>query len=134
MENCIFCKIAKHEAPAHIVYEDKDVIAFLDRSQYVKGHVMVIPKKHSRWLWDMNAKDYQKLTERVHYLANVLRKAFKTDWVEEVVAGIGVEHTHIHLLQRKTDDGIGEIPTKPLTPAPTEEEKKQFVDKIKQHL
>lgn len=134
MENCIFCKIAKHEAPAQIAYEDKKIIAFLDRSQYVKGHLMVIPKKHSRWLWDMETKDYKKLMEKCHYLANVLRKAFKTEWVEEIVAGIGVPHTHIHLLQRQKDDGIGEIPTKPLLPQPTEEERKQFIELIKQHL
>ena len=134
MDNCIFCRIIKKEIPAHIVYEDDDIIVFLDKAQYVWGHIMVVPKKHSRWLWDMDLKDYQNISERVYYLANVLRKAFKTEWVQQIVAGMGVPHTHIHLLQRQKDDGIGEISTTPISPQPTEEERKQIVELIKKHL
>jgi histidine triad (HIT) family protein len=134
MEDCIFCKIAKGEIPAHKVYEDKDVIAFLDISPMVKGHTIVIPKNHSRWLWDIEAKEYQILTERTHYLANVLRKAFNTDWVEELVAGRGIPHTHIHLMPRTKEDGQPEVPTKPLNPLPSEEENKAFIEMIKKEL
>jgi len=134
MEDCIFCKIITKEIPAHIVYEDETIIAFLDRSQYVKAHILIVPKKHSRWLWDTDLEEYLKLMEKTHYLANVLRKAFKTEWVEQVVAGMGVPHTHIHLMQRQDNDKIGEIPTEPIKPQPTEEERKEFVELIKQHL
>ena len=43
---CIFCKIVNHEIPSSVVYEDDDVLAFLDISQVTKGHTLVIPKKH----------------------------------------------------------------------------------------
>ena len=46
MENCIFCKIASHIIPSSVVYEDDDVIAFLDISQTTEGHTLVIPKAH----------------------------------------------------------------------------------------
>jgi histidine triad (HIT) family protein len=82
----------------------------------------------------MDQKSYSYLMKKAHYLANVLRKAFKTEWVEVVVAGVGVPHTHVHLLPRQKDDGIGEIPTKPIQPKPTDNEMKEIAEKIKKHL
>ena len=46
MDDCLFCKIIKGEIPSSKVYEDDDVIAFLDISQATKGHTLVVPKKH----------------------------------------------------------------------------------------
>ena len=46
MEDCIFCKIVKGEIPCHKVYEDDDVLAFLDISPVNPGHTLVIPKRH----------------------------------------------------------------------------------------
>ena len=46
MENCIFCKIINKQIPSSVVYEDNDVVAFLDISQATKGHTLVLPKKH----------------------------------------------------------------------------------------
>ena len=80
-------------------------VTFLDINPYSKGHLLVIPKKHSDWLWDMQKEEYVNLMNKVYDISKVLRKSFDTDWIEEVVAGIGVQHTHIHLLPRKRDDG-----------------------------
>ncbi|HMM05391.1 MAG TPA: histidine triad nucleotide-binding protein [Clostridiales bacterium] len=46
MSDCIFCKIAGHEIPAAVVYEDDDVIAFDDLHPLAKVHILLIPKKH----------------------------------------------------------------------------------------
>ena len=46
MDECIFCKIIKGEIPCVKVYEDDDVLAFLDISQTTKGHTLVVPKEH----------------------------------------------------------------------------------------
>ena len=70
----------------------------------------------------------------VYNISKVLRKSFDTDWIEEVVAGIGVQHTHIHLLPRKRDDGLGEIPTKPLNPKLSVKEMEDICNKIKSLL
>jgi len=133
-KDCIFCKIVKGEIPAVKVYEDEKVIAIPDINPYAKGHIMVIPKEHSRWVWNMKKEEYIYLMEKVKYLAEVLRKAFNVEWIEEVIAGIGVPHTHIHLLPRKENDGLGEVPTKPLDPKPTEQEQKKIIEKIKENL
>ena len=45
-QDCIFCKIVEKVIPANIIYEDLDVIAFLDINQTTKGHTLVIPKEH----------------------------------------------------------------------------------------
>jgi histidine triad (HIT) family protein len=129
-EDCVFCKIVEGKLPCYKVYEDDKIISFLDITPYAIGHIMVVPKEHSKWLWDVPIDEYNPLMEKCHYLANVLRRAFSTEWVEEVVAGIGVEHTHVHLLPRKRDDGLGEIPTKPLANKPTKEEMEMIRDKI----
>ena len=46
MSDCLFCKIAQGEIPCQKIYEDDDVLAFLDISQTTIGHTLVIPKKH----------------------------------------------------------------------------------------
>ena len=51
--NCIFCKIAKGEIPCNKIYEDNEYLAFLDISPLNKGHTLVIPKKHFRWVYDV---------------------------------------------------------------------------------
>src|SRR3989344_1201194 len=129
--DCIFCKIANNEIPSVKIWEDENFIAVLDITPYVEGHTLVIPKKHSRWVWDIDDEHYLKYMKAVKSLANILRKAFNTEWVEEVIAGIGVSHSHIHLLPRQKNDGLGEIPTKPLTPKPTEKELKKIAMIIK---
>jgi len=133
-KDCIFCKIVEGKIPCYKVYETDKVLAFLDINPYCKGHLLVIPKNHSRWLWDMEEKGYLDLMKESKYLANVLRKAMDTEWIEEVVAGVGAEHTHVHLLPRKKNDGIGEIPTKPLIPKPSEQEMKDLAERIKSCL
>ena len=134
MEDCIFCKIVKGEIESIKIWEDKQFLAILDINPYSIGHILVIPKKHSKWVWDIKPKDYGVLMERVYFLANILRKVFSTDWVEEIIMGIGIEHSHIHLLPRKRNDGLGEIPTKVLSPKPSEEEMKKIAKKIRDFL
>lgn len=132
--DCIFCKIVKGEIPCYKVYEDSNCLVFLDIEPFSKGHILIIPKKHSDWLWDMDSKDYSYLMEKSFYLANVLKKTFKTDWVEEVVAGVGVQHTHIHLLPREKNDGLGILPTEPLKVKLKKEEMIEIVKNIKKNL
>ena len=134
MKTCIFCKILKGEIPCYKVYEDHNCFAFLDINPFVKGHVLVIPKNHYKWLWDLPDEDYIPLMRNVKLIANKLKLAFNIDWVEEVVAGIGVDHAHVHLLPRRPDDGLPEVPSKPLEPKLSKEEMEEIKEKIKNSL
>jgi histidine triad (HIT) family protein len=92
-QNCIFCKIAKKEIPAEIVYENENFIAFLDIHPHTPGHVQVIPKKHFRWVWEVpNAGEYFETVKKV---AKAQMKAFETDWILSKIIGDEVPHAHI---------------------------------------
>jgi histidine triad (HIT) family protein len=90
MENCIFCKIVNGEIPAHKVYEDDDFFAFLDIHPQSPGHTQVIPKKHVRWVWDVeNAGKYFEVAKKI---AKAQQKAFNTDWILSKIVGDEIEH------------------------------------------
>ncbi len=93
MENCIFCKIARKEVPANIVYEDEVFLAFIDIHPQSPGHCQVIPKKHYRWVWQV--PEAGKYFEVVKGLALAQEKAFNTDWILSKIVGDEVEHAHI---------------------------------------
>lgn len=131
--DCIFCKIANGEIPSHKVYEDADFLAFLDINPFSMGHTLIIPKKHSKWVWDMEQEDYLMLMGKVKYLADALKKTFYTDWVVEGIAGIDVPHAHIHIIPRQMGDGLGAFPNKVLNPKPSEQEMQDIAKRIKEN-
>ena len=65
MTDCIFCKIANHEIPSSIVYEDDVVIAFLDISQVTKGHTLLIPKKHVTDIFEFDEELAKEVFSRI---------------------------------------------------------------------
>ena len=65
MDDCIFCKIAKGEVSSFKIYEDDNYFAFLDISNFTPGHTLVIPKKHYRFVWDVeNIEGYFKVVQK----------------------------------------------------------------------
>jgi pantetheine-phosphate adenylyltransferase len=105
---CIFCKIAKGEKEALKVYEDKKFLAFLDKRPRSPGHLLVIPKKHFKYVWDVPyIGEYFKVVRK---LAKALQKAFNTDWVISPIMGEEVKHSHVHLIPRFRNDNFSFIP------------------------
>jgi histidine triad (HIT) family protein len=103
MENCIFCKIINGEIPSHKVYEDDNFFAFLDINPQSPGHVQVIPKEHSRWVWDVpNAGAYFEVVKKI---ALAQRKAFDTDWILSKIVGDEIEHAHIWVYPNRDVSG-----------------------------
>jgi len=93
MNDCIFCKIISGEIPARKVYEDENFLAFLDIHPTSPGHVQIIPKKHVRWVWDVeNVGQYFEVARKI---AKAQQKAFDTDWILSKIVGEDVEHAHI---------------------------------------
>lgn len=131
MEDCIFCKIVKGIKEDEKIYEDKEFVAFLDINPCARGHLMLVPKEHYRWVWDIPNDVYTQYLLKIKELAKVLMKAFNTDCVQEAIAGMDVDHAHIHLLPRLKNDGLGGLPVNPLDPKPSEEEMKEIAEKIR---
>ncbi len=134
MEDCIFCKIVNGIKQEDKIYEDEEFVAFLDINPCAKGHLILVPKKHYRWVWDIPDDIYNRYLLKIKELAKILMKAFDTDCIQEAIVGIDVEHAHIHLLPRTKDDGLGGLPITPLDPKPSEEEMKEISEKIKNSL
>ena len=67
MSECIFCQIIHKRAPASIVYEDEQVVAFLSNGPVNPGHTLVVPKKH-------HANIYEASEEEVAYLFRITKK------------------------------------------------------------
>ncbi len=105
MNDCVFCKIVKGEIPSHKVYEDDDVLAFLDISQVTKGHTLVIPKVHYDNFLATPKEVMHKVMDVAQRIgqAQMLRLGAKgvnilTNVNKE--AGQSVFHFHVHVIPR----------------------------------
>ncbi|MBY5033570.1 HIT family protein [Streptococcus gallolyticus] len=112
MSDCIFCKIVAGEIPSSKVYEDDQVLAFLDLTQVTKGHTLVVPKAHYRNMLEMDGDSASSLFARVPKIARQLKNKLGAAGVNiinnnEEAAGQTVFHTHVHLLPRfDQNDGL----------------------------
>ncbi|SDJ88694.1 HIT family protein [Sediminibacillus albus] len=104
-EDCIFCKIVAGDIPSAKVYEDENVYAFLDLSQVTKGHTLVIPKHHTRNIYETPPEVAQSFFGSVPKVASAIKEAFQPVGLNllnnnEEAAGQSVFHLHIHLIPR----------------------------------
>ncbi|MFA9414422.1 HIT family protein [Streptococcus sp. E29BA] len=112
MTDCIFCQIVSGAIPSSQIYEDEQVLAFLDITQVTPGHTLIIPKQHCKNLLDMSADTAHQVFGVVPKLAQALVKATGADGINlinnsEEAAGQTVFHAHIHLLPRfASGDGL----------------------------
>ncbi len=108
--DCIFCKIAKKETPADIIYEDEKVIAFKDIYPKAPFHVLIIPKKHISSLDHIEIEDKILMGELIISVQKIAKeknlKGYKLMINVGKEAGQIIDHLHIHLLS----DRISEIP------------------------
>ena len=106
MEDCIFCKIIAGEIPSTKVYEDDEVLAFLDISQVTPGHTLVVPKKHVANIYEYDTDLAAKVFSRKNSNPNILGLNILNNNGE--VAYQSVFHSHIHLIPRYSKkEGFG---------------------------
>ncbi len=101
----IFEKIIEREIPAYIVYEDEDVISFLDISQATKGHTLVVPKKAYPNILEMPQDLLQKVILVTQKITQAINAAFQPSGINILnntgeTAGQSVFHFHIHIIPR----------------------------------
>jgi histidine triad (HIT) family protein len=117
-EDCIFCKIAAGEAPAQIVQEDESTVAFMDLNPWTRGHALVIPRRHSRNLFEIEDEDLDHTMEAAKRLALAQRERLGCDGVNilnssEPAAWQTVFHFHVHVIPRYEDDPL-RLPGSPM--------------------
>lgn len=119
MAEDIFDKIISGEIPSYKVYEDDNVLAFLDLSQATPGHTLLVPKQHVADIYAYDDALAGKVLTKIPFIARAIKASDdKIIGMNILVnngeqAGQSVFHSHIHFIPRYQDDGLN-------LPAPTE--------------
>ncbi|WKK77758.1 HIT family protein [Marivirga salinae] len=127
----IFTKIINREIPGHIVAENDDYIAFLDINPLVEGHVLVVPKQETDYIFDLEDNVLSGLHLFAKKVAKAIDKSIKCTRVGVAVIGLEVPHVHVHLVPLNSMDDINFSKGKL---NPSEEELKAVAEKIKSNL
>ena len=93
----LFSKIAAGEIPSYKCAEDDRFYAFLDINPVVKGHTLVVPRKETDYIFDMEDDELAAFEVIAKKVAKAIRAAFPCKKVAQVVLGLEVNHAHIHL-------------------------------------
>jgi len=135
--DCLFCKIASGEIDSAKIYEDNDVVAFLDAFPFSKGHSLVIPKKHFTDIHEIDSEVLKKVAVTFKNVATRIKDVLGADGIRisqsnGTVAGQVVFHIHFHAIPRYENDGLhfDEIGNK-RSPKADESELKQLAEKLK---
>jgi len=134
--DCLFCKIANGEIPSNILYEDDLTVAFLDINPANPGHTLVIPKKHSRNIFDIEPEQAEAVMRTALKMANAIKSSLEPDGMNlfqcsEPAGFQEVFHFHLHIIPRFEDDLIV-LPWRPQQADP--DELKKIAEKIKASL
>jgi histidine triad (HIT) family protein len=117
--DCIFCKIVAGELPAQIVDEGELTVAFMDISPATRGHLLVVPRRHSRDLLEIGQEDLAATLTAAQRMAGRIVERLDADGVNLIngcrrAAWQTVFHFHVHVIPRYDGD-----PLRPLwIPAP----------------
>lgn len=103
-DRCVFCDIVTRKAPAWIVYEDADTVAFLDIRPFTRGHLLVIPKRHGPRITDLPFEDQMALVRSLDEICRRVEQRLAPDYNVSLNAGANagqiVFHTHFHIIPR----------------------------------
>jgi histidine triad (HIT) family protein len=110
-EDCLFCKIVAGEIPSQRIFEDDDTLAFLDINPWTRGHALVIPKRHSRNLYEIGEADLAATASSAKRLAERMRDRLACDGINllnscEPAAWQTIFHFHVHVIPRYEDDPL----------------------------
>jgi len=117
----VFCDIIAKKEPAHIVYEDGNLIAFLDKHPIADGHTLVLTKSHHERLGEIPQSEVVKLFAKVQELNETIMKKMSAQGSHISVndgkaAHQLVPHIHVHIIPRKTNDEVTFTARKRLSP------------------
>ncbi len=110
MSECIFCKIVNNEMPSVKLYEDENFVAIFDKFPTVKGHILVMPKKHEANIFEASDKTINLIMPIIQRICLALKKMGYSEinllQNNGEVAGQTVKHLHFHIIPRTTDDNV----------------------------
>lgn len=106
MQDSVFTKIIKGQIACHRIYEDDKTFAFLDIHPIQPGQVLVVPKKQTGFIWDLDDENYQALMASVKRVGQRLRQVFpEKSRIGVMVEGLDVDnHAHIKVFPFSTEE------------------------------
>jgi histidine triad (HIT) family protein len=135
-EDCIFCGIVAGEVPSYTLYEDDEVVSFLDVNPASDGHALVVPKGHDERLAEMDDAAVAATFTTARDVAAALEDALAPPGYNVVqnngaAAGQEVDHAHVHVIPRTPGDDVafgwqpGDL---------DEERAEELVERVGEHL
>ena len=114
MSDCIFCKIIAGEIPSIKVYDDAEVLAFMDVNPINQGHCLVIPKAHAATIYDLTPAQVTAVFQTGQKIAKAIREAIKPDGLNLIqsngrAASQVIDHFHLHLIPRFENDSLSKL-------------------------
>lgn len=135
--NNIFAMILRGEAACYKIYEDDDVLAFLDLFPQSRGHVLVIPKgAQARNILEIDPATLGKVMAAVQKLARIIVDELQPDGVQIMqfngaAGGQTVYHLHMHIIPRWENEGLGVHARGKADPADLEALQARLVERIR---
>ena len=108
---CLFCKMVAGQIPVTKIYENDDILAFLDIGPISDGHTLIIPKRHYEKLDECPPELLAKVASLLGKIAKAVSTAMKPDGYNVLcnngrAAGQVINHLHFHIIPRMTGDGV----------------------------
>jgi histidine triad (HIT) family protein len=94
----IFSRIISGEIPSHKIAEDERYYAFLDINPLARGHVLVVPKRETDYIFDIADEELAGMMVFAKQVAKAVGEAVPCKKVGVAVIGLEVPHAHIHLI------------------------------------
>ena len=109
--DCLFCKIILGQIPSFKIFEDDEILAFMDVNPVAAGHALVIPKFHSKDIHETPAEWVGIAFAGAKRVARAVGKTLEPAGINIVQAnGPGAKqsvfHLHVHVIPRSMDDGL----------------------------
>jgi len=115
MENCLFCKIIKKEIPSEIIYEDDDILVFLDINPTTNGDTLIIPKKHFKDILEIHNELLIKMNEIFKTLYKLYQEKLNCEGLTlstNLDYGQEIKHFHMHFIPRYQNDEVKHLSNK----------------------
>lgn len=108
--DCVFCKIIKKQAPAHVIYESDSIEAFLDIEPIHEGHVLIVPKCHADSIDKLPLNVLTDICELAQRIVAALKQVYGIEGYSMMQNGgrfCDFGHCHFHIFPRYPEDGFG---------------------------
>ena len=126
----IFTKIINGEIPCYKIAEDENYFAFLDIRPLNAGHTLVVPKKETDYIFDIEDEELKGLIVFAKKIAVAIKKSVECERIGMTVIGLEIPHAHIHLSPINSVHDLDFRNTKEVS----KEKMQEIAEKIKSNL